>query len=59
MPTVTALVVVTDQIAMAANAVAEWAAILANQPGDAHALGDTIPVHRVQEIQRPNGKALA
>ena len=49
----------TNDVGVAANAVAEWAAILANQPGDAHALGDAIPVHRVQEIQRPNGKALA
>jgi len=49
----------TNDVGVAANAVAEWAAILANQPGDAHALGDTIPVHSVQEIQRPNGKALA
>jgi rhamnulokinase len=49
----------TNDFGVAANAVAEWAAILSNQPGDAHALGDTIPVHRVQKIQRPNGKALA
>jgi rhamnulokinase len=49
----------TRDVGVAANAVAEWAAILATQPGDAHAPGDTIPVHRVQEIQRPNGKALA
>jgi rhamnulokinase len=49
----------TNEVGVMANAVAEWAAILANQPGDAHALGNTIPVHRVQEIQRPNGKALA
>ena len=42
---------------MTANVVAEWADILANQPIDAP--GNTIPVHRVEEIQRPNGKALA
>lgn len=40
-----------------ANAVAEWAGILAAQPVDP--AGNTIPVHRVQEIHRPNGKALA
>jgi len=49
----------TNNVGVEANAVAEWAAILATQPGDAHALGNTIPVHRVEEIQRPNGKALA
>jgi rhamnulokinase len=49
----------TNDVGVAANAVAEWAAILANQPGDAHALAETIPAHRVQAIQRPNGKALA
>jgi rhamnulokinase len=49
----------TNDVGVAANAVAEWATILATQAGDAHTPGDTIPVHRVQEIQRPNGKALA
>jgi rhamnulokinase len=47
----------TNNVGVAANAVAEWAAILANQPIDA--LGNTIPVHRVEEIQRPSGKVLA
>jgi sugar (pentulose or hexulose) kinase len=49
----------TNNFGVEANAVAEWAAILATQPGDAHAPGNTIPVHRVEEIQRPNGKVLA
>jgi rhamnulokinase len=47
----------TNDAGVAANAVAEWADILANQAIDAP--GNTIPVHRVEEIQRPNGKALA
>jgi rhamnulokinase len=46
-----------NDVGVAANAVAEWAAILATHPSDA--LGNTIPVHRAEEIQRPNGKALA
>jgi rhamnulokinase len=49
----------TNDVGVAANAVAEWAAILATQPGDAYGPGNTIPVHRAEEIQRPNGKALA
>ena len=49
----------TNNLGVAANAVAEWAAILATQPGDAYSPGNTIPVHRVEQIQRPNGKALA
>jgi rhamnulokinase len=49
----------TNHVGVVANAVAEWAAILANQPGDAHTPGNTIPVHRVEQIQRPNRKALA
>jgi rhamnulokinase len=44
----------TNNVGVAANAVAEWAAILAIQP-----IENIIPVHRVEEIQRPNGKALA
>ncbi len=48
----------TNDIGVAANAVAEWAGILADQPIDAIP-GNTIPVHRVEKIQRPNGKALA
>jgi rhamnulokinase len=47
----------TNEIGVAANSVAEWADILANRPIDA--MGNTIPVHRVEPIQRPNGKALA
>jgi rhamnulokinase len=47
----------TNDIGVAADAVAEWAGILADQPIDA--IGNTIPVHRVEKIQRPNGKALA
>ena len=47
----------TIDIGVAADAVAEWAGILADQPIDA--IGNTIPVHRVEKIQRPNGKALA
>jgi len=47
----------TNNVGVAANAVADWAAILATQPIDA--LGNTLPVHRAEEIQRPNGKALA
>jgi len=47
----------TNEIGVAADAVAEWAGILADQPIDA--IGNTIPVHRVEKIQRPNGKALA
>jgi len=47
----------TNDVGVAANAVADWAAILSAPPGDVP--GNTIPVHRVEEIQRPNGKALA
>jgi rhamnulokinase len=47
----------TNNAGVVANAVAEWAAILAIHPIDA--LGNTIPVHRGEEIYRPNGKALA
>jgi len=47
----------TNNVGVAANAVAEWAAVLAIQPIEA--IENTIPVHRVEEIQRPNGKALA
>jgi rhamnulokinase len=47
----------TTDVGVTANAVAEWAAILSTPPGDAP--GNIIPVHRVEEIQRPNGKALA
>ena len=47
----------TNNVGVVANAVAEWAAILATHPIDA--LGNTIPVHRAEEIHRPNGKALA
>ena len=47
----------TNDVGVAANAVTEWAAILSAPPGDAP--GDTIHVHRVEEIQSPNGKALA
>jgi rhamnulokinase len=43
-----------NNVGVAANAVAEWAAILATHPID-H-FGNT---HRAEEIQRPNGKALA
>ncbi len=46
-----------DDVGVTANAVADWARILADQPIDAP--GNTLPVHRVEEIQRPNGKALA
>ena len=49
----------TNDVGVAANAVAEWAAILADPACDAYSPGNTIPVHRVEEIQRPNGKALA
>jgi rhamnulokinase len=49
----------TDNVGVDANAVAEWAAILANQPVDDHAPGNIVPVHRIEEMQRPNGKALA
>jgi rhamnulokinase len=47
----------TNNVGVVANAVAEWAAILATHPIDA--LGNTTPVHRAEEIHRPNGKALA
>jgi rhamnulokinase len=47
----------TNRAGVAASAVAEWAGILTAHPGDASA--STIPVHRVEEIQRPTGKALA
>ena len=47
----------TNNVGVAANAVADWAAILATQPIDD--LADTIPVRRTEEIHRPNGKALA
>ena len=47
----------TNDVGVAANAVADWAAILSAPPGDVP--GNTIPVHRVEEIQRANGKALA
>ena len=47
----------TNGAGVAASAVAEWAGILTAHPGDASA--STIPVHRVEEIQRPTGKALA
>jgi rhamnulokinase len=47
----------TNDVGVEASAVAEWAGILANQPVSAPE--NTIPVHRVKKIQRPNGKALA
>ena len=47
----------TNGAGVAASAVAEWAGVLTAHPSDASA--NTIPVHRVEEIQRPTGKALA
>jgi rhamnulokinase len=50
----------TDSNGVAAKAVAEWASVLA-QPSHAPGIDaprDTIPDHKVEEVQRPTGKAL-
>jgi len=56
----------TDDKGVTAQAVSEWARILAAQPGNApeidargiEAPGKASPGHKVKEVQRPTGKAL-
>ena len=50
-----------NDVGVAANAVAEWASVLSALPIDIYEIdapGSTIPAHKVEEVQRPTGKAL-
>jgi hypothetical protein len=52
----------THEVGVTANAVAEWASLLSQQPIAALAIeasGNTLVLNKVKEVQRPTGKALA
>jgi rhamnulokinase len=51
-----------NDVGVAANAVAEWAGVLSAipiDPNEIDAPGNTMPAHKVEEVQRPTGKAFA